>query len=67
MVALTFIALIYKTIVSPRFYRKKYAVIVILLAVAIMVNAGFLFVGLEIDFSVLFYAVMGPLVRLNCR
>ena len=63
MVALTFIALIYKTIVSPRFYRKKYAVIVILLAVAIMVNAGFLFVGLEIDFSVLFYAVMGPLVR----
>ena len=63
MVALTFIALIYKTIVSPRFYRKKYAVIVILLAVVIMVNAGFLFVGLEIDFSVLFYAIMGPLVR----
>ena len=28
-----------------------------------MVNAGFLFVGLEIDFSVLFYAIMGPLVR----
>ena len=63
MVALTFIALIYKTIVSPRFYRKKYAVILILLAVVIMVNAGFLFVGLEIDFSVLFYAIMGPLVR----
>lgn len=51
MVALTFIALIYKTIVSPRFYRKKYAVILILLAVVIMVNAGFLFVGLEIDFQ----------------
>ena len=63
MVALTFIALIYKTIVSPRFYRKKYAVIVILLAIVIVVNAGFLFVGLEIDFSVLFYAILGPFVR----
>lgn len=63
MVALTFIALIYKTIVSPRFYRKKYLLICILLVLDILVNAAFMFVGLEIDFSVLFYVLLGPLVR----
>lgn len=62
MIALTFVALIYKTVVSPKIYRKKYISILVLLAIVILVNAGFLFVGLEIDFSVLIYAVLGPIV-----
>ena len=62
MVALTIIALIYKVIVAPRFYRRKYSAIFIVLIIVILVNAGFLFVGLEIDFSVLLYAIMGPVV-----
>lgn len=33
-----------------------------MLAAVIVVNAAFLFIGLKIDFSVLIYAVLGPLV-----
>lgn len=62
LIALTFVAFIYKIIVSPRFYRRKYSAIFIVLVMVIAVNAAFLFVGLEIDFSVLLYAIMGPLV-----
>lgn len=62
MIVLTFVALIYKIIVSPRFYKRKYSAIFIVLVMVIAVNAAFLFVGLEIDFSVLLYAIMGPLV-----
>lgn len=62
MVVFTFLALIYKVIVSPRFYKRKYRVIFLALVIDIALNAAFVFIGLEIDFSVLIYAVLGPLV-----
>lgn len=62
MVALTFVAFVYKMIAAPRFYKRKYSAVFIMLAAVIVVNAAFLFIGLKIDFSVLIYAVLGPLV-----
>ena len=59
---LIFIALIYKLVISPRMYRKKYGVVIIFLAVGVIINAVCLVVRQQVDFSVFLYSILGPLL-----
>lgn len=60
MLLLIFIALIYKLVISPRMYRKKYGVVIIFLAVGVIINAVCLVVRQQVDFSVFLYSILGP-------
>lgn len=62
MLLLIFIALIYKLVISPRMYRKKYGVVIIFLAVGVIINAVCLVVRQQVDFSVFLYSILGPLL-----
>ena len=62
MMILIFIALIYKLVVSPRMYRKKYGVVIVFLAAGIIINAVCFIVRQQVDFSVFLYSILGPLL-----
>ena len=59
MIAFCYISLIRKTITAPGFYRKKYAVILALIVAVTVINAVYYTLNLPVDFSVLFYGVLG--------
>lgn len=62
MVILIFIALIYKLVISPRMYRKKYSVVIAFLTAGVIINAVCFIVRQQVDFSVFLYSILGPLL-----
>lgn len=59
MIAFCYISLIRKTITAPGFYRMKYAVILVLVVAVTAINAVYYTISLPVDFSVLFYGILG--------
>lgn len=59
MIAFCYISLIRKTITAPGFYRMKYAVILAIVVAVTVINAVYYTLNLPVDFSVLFYGILG--------
>ncbi len=62
IVAMFFVLLIRKIIKSPSLYRKKYKYICWSMLFVILADAVFVFSGMEVDFSIIIYAVAGIII-----
>ena len=59
MVAACIYTLVRKTIISAAIYRRKYEVVLVALLIVVAFDAVFVFSGLKVDISILFFAFSG--------
>lgn len=62
LACIIFIVLIDKTLHTPSFYHKKYSIIIMLLAVALILNVGNMFLVIPVDITLPLYAIMAFLL-----
>lgn len=62
LVVMGFATLIYKIIKSPSMYRGKYLLVLLILAMIVLGDAAYVFLGEIIDGSILFFAAGGVIV-----